>query len=55
MVNVSVAPTQPLAVGVTVNTPLVSVAPVFVAVNDIIDDPLPLAPIPIAVLSLFHV
>jgi hypothetical protein len=48
-------PTQPLAIGVTENTPLVAVAPVFVAVNGAIDDPLPLAAIPIAVLSLFHV
>ena len=55
IVNVRVGPTQLLAVGVTVNTPLVDVAPVLVAVKEAIADPLPVAPIPIVVLLFDHV
>jgi hypothetical protein len=46
---------QVAAVGVTVNTPLVALAPVLVAVNEAIAEPLPLAPIPIVVLLFDHV
>ena len=54
-VNVCTGPKQLFAWGVTVNAPLVAVAPVLVAVNDTIELPEPLAPIPIAVLLLAHV
>jgi hypothetical protein len=54
-VNVFTAPTQLAAVGVTVNIPVVCVVPVFVAVNEAMADPLPVAPIPIVVLLLAHV
>ena len=37
------------------NTPLVATAPVFVAVNDVIELPLPVAPMPIVVLLLAQV
>ena len=55
IVNVCTAPTQPLAVGVTVNTPLVGAEPVLVAVNEAMAEPLPDAPIPIEVLLLAQV
>ena len=55
MVNVLTAPIQLAAVGVTVNMPLVCVVPVFVAVNDVIKEPLPDAPIPIVVLLFAQV
>jgi hypothetical protein len=54
-VNVCVAPIQLAAVGVTVNTPLIAVVPVLVPVKEAIDDPLPLAPIPIDVLLFAQV
>ena len=54
-VNSCAAPTQVAAVGVTVNTPVVVVAPVFVAVKEARDAPAPDAPIPIVVLLLAHV
>jgi hypothetical protein len=37
-----------------VNTPVVETVPVFVAVNDVIELPVPLAPMPIVELLLFH-
>ena len=55
MLKVWTGPTQLLAVGVTVNTPVVCVVPVLVAVNDAIADPLPLALIPIVTLLFAHV
>ena len=54
-VNSCTAPKQVAAVGVTVNTPVVVVAPVFVAVKEARDAPAPDAPIPIVVLLLAHV
>jgi hypothetical protein len=55
IVNVLVGPTQLLAVGVTVNTPEEADVPVLVAVNDAIEPPDPLTPIPIVVLLFAHV
>ena len=54
-VNVLTAPGQLAAVGVTVNTPAIGAVPELVAVNEGIVLPLPLKPIPIAVVLLFHV
>jgi hypothetical protein len=55
IVKVCTEPTQLAAVGVTVNTPLIDDAPVLVAVKEAIEEPLPLAPIPIVVLLFAHV
>jgi hypothetical protein len=55
IVNVCTGPTQLLAVGVTVNTPVVATVPVFVAVNDAIELPLPLDNAPIVGLLFVHV
>ena len=49
-VNVCTAPTHPLVVGVTVNTPAVGDVPVLMAVKETIDEPVPLAGAPIVVL-----
>ena len=54
IVKVCAVPTQPLAVGVTVNIPLIALAPVFVAVNEAIELPVPLAAAPIEVLLFVH-
>jgi hypothetical protein len=53
--NVCTGPTQLLAVGVTVNTPVAVTDPVFVPVNKGIKLPLPDAPMPIVTLLLFQV
>ena len=55
IVNVCVGPGQVLAVGVTVNTPLVITLLVLVRVNEARELPVPLAPTPIVVLLLFQV
>jgi hypothetical protein len=54
-VNTCTGPKQLFAVGVTVNTPFTGALPLFVAVKDAIEEPLPLAPMPIVVLLLAHV
>jgi len=53
--EVFTAPGQLLAVGVTVNTPLVAVLPVLVAVNDAMVLPMPEAKTPMVGLLLFQV
>ena len=53
--NACGVPGQPLAVGVTEIVPDIGATPAFVAVNAGNVLPLPLAPNPIAVLSLVHV
>jgi len=55
IVNVCTGPRQALACGVTVNTPLIGVDPVLVAVKEATAVPLPDAPMPIVVLLLFQV
>ncbi len=54
-VKVLAVPTQLAAVGVTVNTPAVGEVPELVAVNGAIDEPEPLAPMPMVVLLLAQV
>ena len=55
IVNVFTAPAHPPKVGVTVNIPVACVVPVFVAVNDVMTEPLPVEPIPIVVLLFAQV
>ena len=47
ILNIWGAPTQPFAVGVTVNIPVIGAVPVLVAVNDATTPPDPLDPSPI--------
>jgi hypothetical protein len=54
-VNNCTAPTHVAAVGATVNTPVVAVAPVFVATKEDKEEPAPDAPTPIVVLLLAQV
>jgi len=55
IVKFCTGPKQAFACGVTVNTPLVGVVPLLVAVNEVIVLPLPDVLVPIVALLLIHV